>query len=307
MWALFLLVSALIITLIVFVIIRSSCSRSCYEGFKGGSLDPNSLIVCFPACKKYINVLNTAIRSFVKHNDNISVFVFNNNELSKAEIEELHRRAMKAACGTFSMYAVDVSPWMDIFKDMMPLKKQWNNYIRLVMPLFFQEYFPSVRRFMYCDEDCLCVGDVRKLYNIHFREQFAGFIDLVPLRNLKSYRPDDMIDYLFVDEMNYINSGLLIFKTTFDLTKIIKGMNMSVIFGLLLGMDSHRICHDQFVLNLYPHHIIPLKINKMYSNRYKYDRKGSDLIKQCLQTWNVAHTYVWKNDIPLMRKQGMIP
>ena len=254
--------------------------------------------VCFPSCKKLLNVLLLAIDSFTKHNNNLYILVFNNNELDNDDVNKI----LANMHGNNKLYIINVSPWMDIFKDCKPLKGQLNNYIRLLMPLVFRCYFPNVHRFMYCDEDCYCIGRIDKLYNIRLTHDYGGFVDLIPIRNEKFKLPYDQLDYKFVNKNDYINSGLLMFKTSFDIKRLVKYLNMSIVFKLLIGPDSTKLCHDQFVLNLYPHDKLPLKINKAYKQRYANDVYGSELIKQCFDDYNIAHTYSLKNDVNKMKE-----
>ena len=286
------LISIVIISIVSSFVVFVCCNHQC-ETFKD-----NIKYVCFPSCKKLLNVLLLAIDSFTKHNNNLYILVFNNNELDNNDVNKI----LANIHGNNKLYIINVSPWMDIFKDCKPLKGQLNNYIRLLMPLVFRCYFPNVNKFMYCDEDCYCVGSIDKLYNIKLKHDYGGFVDLIPIRNEKFKLAYDQLDYKFVNKNDYINSGLLMFKTSFDIKRLVKYLNMSIIFKLLIGPDSTKLCHDQFVLNLYPHDKLPLKINKAYKQRYANDIYGSELIKQCFEDYNVAHTYSLKNDVNKMKE-----
>lgn len=283
------LIIIIIISLIVCFIIYYCCDID--------KRKHNEKYICFPSCKKLFNVLLLAVESFNKYNDNLNILIFNNNELDNNDINKLRNIINDEN----KLYIINISPWMDIFKDCKPLKGQLNNYIRLLMPLVFQRYFPYVNRFMYCDEDCYCVGCINKLYYIDFKYDVAGFVDLIPIRNDKFDLEYDQLDYKFIDKNKYINSGLLMFKTSFDIKKLVKYLNMSIIFKLLIGADSTKLCHDQFILNLYPHTKLPLNINDEYKQFYKNDVYGSEIIKQCFDNYNVAHTYSIKNDVDKMK------
>ena len=291
-WLLLVLTIVVIVSVVVSICVSYQC-----EGFDSEQMTKTKY-VCFPSCKKLLNVLLLAIESFTKHNTNLNILVFNNNELDNNDVNKIKANIH----GNNKLYIIDISPWMDIFKDCKPLKGQLNNYIRLLMPLVFRCYFPGVNRFMYCDEDCYCIGRIDKLYNVKLKHEYGGFVDLIPIRNDKFKLNYDQLDYNFVNKNDYINSGLLLFKTSFDLKRLVKYLNMSIIFKLLIGSESTKLCHDQFVLNLYPHDKIPLKINNEYKHRYSNDVYGSELIKQCFDSYNVAHTYSLKNDVNKMKE-----
>ena len=299
-----LLVVCVISIIICFIIINTCrhnasqvCQRHVCECF-----GHNNKWICFPSCKKLLDILLVGINSFNNFNKNINFVVFNNNELNQDDITQIKHQIDYSN----KLYIVDISPWMDIFKDCKPLHGQHNNYIRLLMPLVFQKHFPNVNRFMYCDEDCYCIGDINTIYNIDFNEQFAGVIDIIPIINEKNHFSYKQIDYQFVDKWQYINSGLMLFKTSFDIRKLIPMLNMIIIFNLLLGPDSDRICHDQFVLNLYPHSMVPLTISDDFKKEYADDTLAKELIKQCFVDYNVAHTYGYKNDVDELIKDNLI-
>ena len=135
------LICVVIVSVICSFVIFICCNHRC-ETFK---------YVCFPSCKKLLNVLLLAIDSFTKHNNNLYILVFNNNELDNDDVNKI----LANMHGNNKLYIINISPWMDIFKDCKPLKGQLNNYIRLLMPLVFRCYFPNVHRFMYCDENSI--------------------------------------------------------------------------------------------------------------------------------------------------------
>ena len=273
------------------------------EHFEITLFNNNTKWICFPCCRKAFDVLLIGIKSFSDNNSNVNFVIFNNNELTRKDFEIIE----KALQGKNKLLVVDISPWMNIFKDCLPLKSQLNNYIRLLMPLFFQKYLPNVDRFMYCDEDCYCVGKIDKLYNIDFDKDIAGFIDIVSSRNENNVSVLDLIDFKYIPERNYINTGLLMFKTSFDIKKIIKELNMSITYnGVLVPSDIKTLTHDQFVLNLYPHSIIPLTISNENRILHNNKTKGEEIITQCFKDYNCAHTYAWKNNVQLMRKRNIL-
>lgn len=229
------------------------------------------MIICYPSCKKCKHLLIQSIESIQKYNKSIEFYIFNNNEYSKTDLIEIRKY-----CSNLTV--VDISVWMDIFDECLPLHNQTNCYIRLLMSRFFQLHRPEVTRFMYCDEDVLCCGDISKFYNMNFSSNVLGIIDIS-----------------FDKSLNYINSGLLIIKTTLQLTDYLQALNMLKVLDITHHNDLPYIAyHDQYALNTVEHDCIIMTdvphTDCPMKNMYY-------LVDGMLAKLNIAHTYGYKNDV----------
>lgn len=229
------------------------------------------MIICYPSCKKCKHLLIQSIESIQQHNKDAEFYIFNNNEYNKEDLVEI-----KQHCNNLTV--VDISAWMDIFDECLPLHGQTNCYIRLLMPRFFQLHRPEVSRFMYCDEDCLCCGDISKFYNMDFDSNVLGIIGMACDKGL-----------------NYINDGLLIIKTALQLTDYLPALNMLKVINITHHNGLPSIAyHDQYALNTVEHDCIimndiPRTDCPMKNMYYLVDGMFAKL--------NIAHTYMYKNDV----------
>lgn len=270
----------------------------------------NRYNICYPSCKKLKNMLITSIKSFLKNNDVINIFIFNNKEYDEEDIKDIHK-AFKNYPKS-QLFIVDISPWMKIFKECRPLKGQINCHIRLLMPMVFKKMFPKVKKILYCDEDCYCVGPITKLMNFkmgtnHYGERYllAGFLDRV----CYSYDAiDNYHDALFVyDNNSYICSGMMLMSTDFTIRnkKVIKAINLDIILNYI--NKNLPLLHDQFIINIFDlHTVIPVHLPlEQLADRHWRDT-WKILVKQTLLEYNVAHDFEYKNNEKEMLKDGVI-
>ena len=229
------------------------------------------MIVCYPSCKKCKHLLIQSIESVQQHNQDVEFYIFNNNEYSKEDLIEIRKY-----CSNLTV--VDISAWMDVFDECLPLHGQMNTYTRLLMPRYFQLHRPDVTRFMYCDEDVLCCGDISKFYNMDFDSNVLGVIGITCDKSL-----------------NYINAGLLIIKTRLQLPDYLPALNMLKVLDVTHHNDAPYIAyHDQYALNTVEHDCIIMtdvpRTNCPMKNMYY-------LVDGMLAKLNIAHTYSYKNDV----------
>ena len=203
---------------------------------------------------------------------------------------------------------------MDIFDEVLPLKTQTNAYIRLLMSRVFQKLMKAYKsenlesnvkdnsnenillnlikilkdkqKFIYCDEDVYCNGNIDKFWNLEFDENVLGFID----------RGICCFDSIIFIHNNYINTGIQQYKILFNILDYIKQINIAIISNNI----NIYLCHDQFIINHKKHHTIKIDIElykKHTKNKPNYKLNTLKCIKYQLENYNIYHTYEYKNDI----------
>lgn len=287
----------------------------CYEEIETKELKEqldisNDYNICYPSCKKCKDILMTSIKSFLKNNKNINIFIFNNNEYDYQDIKDIHELFNNYTDS--KLFIVDISPWMDIFKECKPLKGQTNCYIRLLMPLVFKKMFPNVKKILYCDEDVYCVGPIDRLMNFNLGKDIfgkkyllAGFLDRVV------YSYDAVFNYFdpfcVYDNKGYICSGLMLMSTDFtvDDERVIKAINVNIVLNYL--DRKIQLLHDQFVINIFDmHKVIPIKINVEDVSDRHWKHTWKIICKQILNEYNIVHNYEYKNNEQEMLKDKLI-
>ena len=250
------------------------------------------MLVCYPSCKKNKNLLISSIESFQRHNPKITFAIFNNNEYSKSDLKDIKKHCQK-------LLVFDISFWMDIFRDCQTLHSQRNCYIRLLMPRVFQKFDKRVSQIIYCDEDCYCIGHIDKFWRYYFKNDVIGFKDAynISFENgiLTVPRCHSYEGLLITSESPYINSGLLKFKTSFDIRYLLSSMNFYIV-SHCCGISA---LHDQTLINTLEHNMIDFEIDhKNNSNRYVI----LTIAKQ-FEHFNIAHTYGYRNDMKRFTKE----
>ena len=254
------------------------------------------MIVCYQSCRSCKDMLIKSINSIKKHNKNVKFFIFNNNRTywkndKKIDTEEMEYRKedineIADKCDIRNSLAiVNISSLMFIFDDSPKLKNQTNTYTRLLIPFFLKRFGSDINRFLYCDEDVLCSGDLTKLYNIDFNNAFAGFRNTSINEKFAKFHPS----------RNHINNGILMMKTTFNIFDNVKLINAINIASIL---EMYPL-HDQFIVNLYgvdeielPH----MPISKDYMTNAHIRQIYS------MKLYNIFHTDDFKNNEEIIKK-----
>ena len=254
------------------------------------------MIVCYQSCRSCKDMLIKSINSIKKYNKNVKFFIFNNKRSywendKKIDTEEMEYRKedineIAEKCGIRkSLIVVDISSLMFIFDDSPKLKNQTNTYMRLLMPFFLKRFGSNIDRFLYCDEDVLCSGDLTKLYNIDFINDFAGFRNTSINEKFIKFHPN----------RNHINNGILMMKTTFNIFDNIELINATNIASIL----NMRPLHDQFIVNLYGVDEMELPyypISKDYMTNAHMRQIYS------MKRYNIFHTDDFKNNEDIIKK-----
>ena len=228
-------------------------------------------------------------------------------EYSKEDLIEIHKHCK-------NLLIINIDKWMDIFDEVKPLKNQTNTYARLLYSRVFQklinvyeshedgslkeinqienntknniikdviEVLQEKQKFIYCDEDVYCNGNIDKFWNLEFDENILGFIED---ETYKLYK-QNIIQSLYYNEKYFICTGLLLFKYCFDITKSIKLINILIIEKIF----NNIYLHDQFIVNsLNPHKILLNTENINFKNSYYLFRY---ICKKQLFIYNICHYY----------------
>lgn len=244
------------------------------------------MLVCYPSCKKCKNLLISSIDSIIKYNPNITITIFNNNEYSKEDLKDIHKHCSK-------LLVINISLWMDIFNDCQKLQGQINCYIRLLMSRVFQKFDKRISQFIYCDEDCYCIGSLEKFWKLPFKTNIVGITDVthgIITKNTDWFVKIRYFENLLVEfPRPYINSGLLKFKTTFDITSMIIPINCLIIFTIM----NIPLLHDQTLIHIVDHDTIDIDLSKA-DNLFISSLMTA---KNSFEMFNIAHTYGHKNNI----------
>ena len=249
------------------------------------------MLICYPSCKKCKNLLISSIDSIRKYNPSAIFAIFNNNEYSKEDLKDIKKHCQK-------LLVFDISLWMDIFKDCEMLHSQRNCYIRLLMPRVFQKFDKRIPQIIYCDEDCYCIGSIEKFWKYPFESDVVGFKDISDVKtkhkNLWQRNGHTKEHFLVTLKKPYMNSGLLKFKTSFDIRTLIMPINRYN----MLHTIGFKALHDQTLLNMIDYDIIPL----YFTPTHDLTRYSNRFILSMFKTYNIAHTYGYKNNMePLWR------
>jgi len=227
-------------------------------------------------------------------------------EYSKEDLKEI-----KSHCKR--LVVVNIDPWMDIFNECHPLKTQTNTYTRLLMSRFFQKFskkskilpfnhpdaesfsrltsnpfghletFPD--RFIYCDEDTICNGNIEKFWKHDFSSDILGFVEQ-NRRFCSEARRRSNIPRFYKDDL-YICAGLLIFKTSFDLLKAIQPINIIIISKIIGDVP---ICRDQSIINMMDHDVIGFElVRKMVYSGKRYKLTFNNITY--LREFHIIHHY----------------
>lgn len=254
------------------------------------------MIVCYQSCRSCKDMLIKSINSIKKYNKNVKFFIFNNKrsywendkKIDTGEMEyrkeDINEIADKCDIRN-SLTVVNISSIMFMFDDSPKLKNQINAYIRLLMPFFLKHFESNIDRFLYCDEDVLCTGDLTKLYNIDFINDFAGFRNTSINEKFTKFHPN----------RNHINSGVLMMKATFNIFDNVKFINALNIASIL----KMRPLHDQFIINLYGIDEIELP-HEPISKDYMTNAHIRQIYS--MKLYNIFHTDNFKNNEDMIKK-----
>lgn len=237
------------------------------------------MIICFPFCRKLIGMLKTCIKSIVQYNPEVEIFVF-------FQQPELSQNSAKDLLKIHKIIFVDFTNWMDVFDNCVKLKGQTNNYLRMLMPRFFKLYRPEIEQFIYCDEDCFCKGRIDNFWNLKFESDVIGFLDQSRCkRSFENHRDSFLLRRL----EGYICSGLMKMKTSFNILKYSKVMNVS---ACLAVFEKYVSC-DQLLFNMLEHDCIHPSFNPRSSSGLL---ASLSVVLNCLTYFNITHITDFKHN-----------
>lgn len=237
------------------------------------------MIICFPFCRKLIGMLKTCIKSIVQYNPEVEIFVF-------FQQPELSQNSAKDLLKIHKIIFVDFTNWMDVFDSCVKLKGQTNNYLRMLMPRFFKLYRPEIEQFIYCDEDCFCKGKIDDFWNLRFESDVIGFLDQSRCkRSFENHRDSFLLRRL----EGYICSGLMKMKTSFNILKYSKVMNVSACIAVF---EKYVSC-DQLLFNMLEHDCIHPSFNPRSSSGLQ---ASLSVVLNCLTYFNITHITDFKHN-----------
>ena len=175
---------------------------------------------------------------------------------------------------------------MDVFDSCVKLKGQTNNYLRMLMPRFFKLYRPEIEQFIYCDEDCFCKGRIDDFWNLKFESDVIGFLDQSRCkRSFENHRDSFLLRRL----EGYICSGLMKMKTSFNILKYSKVMNVSACIAVF---EKYVSC-DQLLFNMVEHDCIHPSFNPRSSSGLQ---ASLSVVLNCLTYFNITHITDFKHN-----------
>ena len=175
---------------------------------------------------------------------------------------------------------------MDVFDSCVKLKGQTNNYLRMLMPRFFKLYRPEIEQFIYCDEDCFCKGRIDNFWNLRFESDVIGFLDQSRCkRSFENHRDSFLLRRL----EGYICSGLMKMKTSFNILKYSKVMNVSACIAVF---EKYVSC-DQLLFNMLEHDCIHPSFNPRSSSGLL---ASLSVVLNCLTYFNITHITDFKHN-----------
>ena len=167
------------------------------------------------------------------------------------------------------------------------------------MPRVLRKFDKRVSQIIYCDEDCYCVGSIKKFWRFPFENDILGVVDPSDLRicrkNLLRVPRIKNERFVRINRKNYINSGLLKMKTRFDIREALKAINMNIILSCA-GID---MLHDQTIVNELSHDIIFLKVPKSSNLKHIISR----LSKIMLENFGLCNIYFFKNNLKAINRE----
>ena len=238
------------------------------------------MIIAFPLVDNTKDILKICIYSITNNNKDKEIefyIAYLKDQVSKETLEEISQIANNI---TF----IDFTNWIDIFHKTSTYYGEHTTYLRLLMPRFLQIYRPEVDRFIYCDEDCYCTGDINKFYNLDFEgKEFIGISELT----------FDHYHMLHKNSYVFANAGLLLINTKFDLSS---DKSLFILDHMIFRNALHigDLC-DQTFINLYGLKILCDKsLRKTYDvfkNENDHPPMQQDIIKFELKHFNIAHLF----------------
>ena len=253
------------------------------------------MIIALPLVNNTKELLKDCIYSITDNNKDREIefyIMYYSNQVSKETLEEISQIANNI---TF----IDFTNWVDIFHKASKLYGNYTTYLRLLMPRFLQIYRPEVDRFIYCDEDCYCTGDINKFYNLDFEgKEFIGFCE-GKYYSCKCTEKGNSFT---------VNAGILLISTKFDLSnhKSLYTLD-SLEYANVNKIDNNL--HDQRFVNLYgikgiyDESIEGLKDTSLF--RIKDTIK--EIIKFGLKNFNIAHlSWIYRGSETKLIEEGLI-
>ena len=244
--------------------------------------------ICYPCCHsaKCKHYLYSSIDSVAKYNKNITVSLLNsigpdgNMEFNDDDIEIYRQILAKHGIKT-PLRVFDVSLVIDKFHNCRPLKGQWNAYKRLLIHKIYNVYMPKVKRVLYLDEDTVCIGSLKKLYNENMKGRpYMGFIDgSIYKHQIFTF------ECKLTNNNDYINSGVLLIDVTYDIDSLLKEL---VPKAEKWHKFFLRYLHDQTIINAcHPAYFECSMIDMIHGvSSMKY---YTDIINATIDEYNIIH------------------
>lgn len=248
----------------------------------------NKLVICYTACKKLKKLLMRSVKSVMMYNNNATIVIFNNKQYNEKDFEDIND-IVKEKKGT--LLIVDISNCMDVFDVLLPLHESRTCYSKFLMPVFFKEYCENIDRILYIDEDTVCTGSLLPLLSTNIVNDFGAFIDWNKYLKDETITNKDITEKWF-DKNNYICSGVVVMKTSFD----ISSNHFVKCFNLLHIITHYKLpvtTHDQFIFNAYGCDILtepdisninPLTMSNVFSI----------ISKHYMEKYNIVHDWYLK-------------
>lgn len=203
-----------------------------------------TITICYAFNKDSLELLKISMYSILNYNKDVEFYIFHLGNLEDAHKQELNPIYNR-------IIYVNISPWMDIFKNTINENANENSndiqYIKFLMPNFFKKNRPTLKRFIYCQENCYCVGDITKLWKVSFQGDIYGFIE-----GIFTYRCPFITK---PDNTPSLDSGLLVIKNSFNLLskRGIYMLNINKLMKKMTIVDALKRTPiiDKFLINIY--------------------------------------------------------
>ena len=199
-----------------------------------------TITICYSFNKDGLELLKISMYSIIAHNKDDEFYIFHLGDLednNKKELDPIYNR----------ITYVNISPWIDIFKINTENSSDYVQYIKFLIPNFFKTHKPTLKRFIYCQENCYCTGDITKLWKVSFQGDIYGFIEgIFTYRCPFITKPDNTAS---------LDSGLLVIKNSFNLLskRGIYILNINKLMKKMAIVDAlkRNPIMDKFLINIY--------------------------------------------------------
>jgi lipopolysaccharide biosynthesis glycosyltransferase len=199
------------------------------------------IIPVFFACDegfvKYMMVTLRSVMDNASRDYGYRIYVLNTGISSKS-------RAMVEAMmdEDFSVFFVDVSPYLDNLKEKLPLRDYYSmtTYYRL----FIAELYPEYEKVFYLDSDTVVLGDISKLYQYDLKGCYVGAVNDQLVQQIDVFGRY-VEEVLGINRNLYFNAGVLLLNC-----RALRDTGFLDRFIELINTYTFVVAQDQDYLNV---------------------------------------------------------